>query len=332
MTPLTDTHLPAAIAARLSNADPGVRRVALIELADEQDEALLPWLIAALTDDPVPELRTEAAQRLAGWETLDAVTALTCALRDDSGGVREAAAQSLSELKDARAGAMLLPLAEDADAFVRAAVLRALRELRLPAAAAPALISLSHASAGVRREAVAVLGWLKQRDALPALARLANTDPEADVRRAATGALGLADVTSDPDRRVARDALLAALRDDAWSVREEAASTLGKLRLDDTGPAAALMAALDDAYWQVRLRAARALGQLRITSAVAPLGVALSHSISNLRKEAAIALGEIGDIRALPLLEAAEADTDPEVRKLSRIAIARLRKVVDADA
>jgi HEAT repeat protein len=29
----------------------------------------------------------------------------------------------------------------------------------------------------VRREAVGVLGWLKQLDALPALARLASDDP-----------------------------------------------------------------------------------------------------------------------------------------------------------
>jgi HEAT repeat protein len=216
----------------------------------------------------------------------------------------------------------LLPLAEDADTFVRASGLRALRELRVAAAAGPAHASLAHAGTTVRREAIGVLGWLKHTPALPALARLSTADPDAEVRRAATGALGLADVAPDADRRIARDALLSALRDDAWPVREEAAATLCKLRLDDP----ALAASLTDPYWQVRLRAARALGQLKVAAAIAPLGTALTHAISNLRKEAAIALGEIGDVRALTLLETAEADTDPEVRKLSRIAISRLRQ------
>jgi len=37
------------------------------------------------------------------------------------------------------------------------------------------------------------------------------------------------------------------------------------------------------------------------------------------------ALGELGQARALPVLQAAEADSDPEVRKAVRIALAQLR-------
>ena len=59
--------------------------------------------------------------------------------------VREAAAASLSELKDPVAGATLIPHARNADAFVVAASLRTLKELRLPAAADPALAALLHA-------------------------------------------------------------------------------------------------------------------------------------------------------------------------------------------
>jgi HEAT repeat protein len=37
-----------------------------------------------------------------------------------------------------------------------------------------------------------------------------------------------------------------------------------------------------------------------------------------------VALGEIGDNRAIPALERAANDPDPDVRKLSRLALSRL--------
>jgi HEAT repeat protein len=51
----------------------------------------------------------------------------------------------------------------------------------------------------------------------------------------------------------------------------------------------------------------------------------LNHSISNLRKEAALALGELGEQAARPALQALEHDSDPEVRKAVRIALAQLQ-------
>ena len=53
---------------------------------------------------------------------------------------------------------------------------------------------------------------------------------------------------------------------------------------------------------------------------------ALSHEISNLRKEAVVALGEIGDSAAIPALEQALDDSDPDVRKLARLALIQLSK------
>ena len=138
---------------------------------------------------------------------------------------------------------------------------------------------------------------LLAREAVDAgrLARIAQGDPDAEVRRIAVGALGYA-----ADGGVAQ-ALTRALADGNWIVREEAAQTLGKLRLR---PAIAqLVLAMEDPYWQVRLKAARSLGQLKAAEGVEALVATLGHSISNLRKEAAIALGEIGDARALPALE-----------------------------
>lgn len=312
------TDEASALLPRLADADPVVRRIALFELADLEDAALLPAFVTTLSDDPAPEVRREAACVLGAWENDEVVEALCAALLDADAEVRAAAAQSLSELKEPASGHVLSRWAARPEPFVRRAVLRGLRELRFAQAFDPALQALADTDADVRLEAVAVLGWLKDARALALLASLAASDVSADVRRAAVGALGFA---SDDDHATL-DALLAALRDSVWQVREEAATTLGKLRA--AAARAALVEALDDAYWQVRLRATRALGQLRDAQAAPAVAVLLTHAISNLRKEAALALGELGSPGSLPALRAALDDRDPEVRKAVRIAIAQI--------
>lgn len=312
---------------RLASDDPGVRRIAVLAIADAEDDDDLPALVAALREDPAAAVRAEAARVLGGWGHPLAVDALAQALLDADTDVRANAAVAIAQLKDAAAGHCLLPWALHDDPGVRAAALRGLKELRIPDAAAPARAALGHRDADVRREAVGVLGWLKAADALPAIARLATSDPDAEVRRVATGALGLS--AADTHAAVL-PALLSALRDAHWPIREEAATTLAKL-----APPAALAALLDamaDDAWQVRLRAARALGRLRQVQAVPVLVEALAHRMGNLRKEAAIALGEIGAAQARPALEAAAGDPDPEVRKTARLALARLASDAPAAA
>ncbi|CAB3754017.1 HEAT repeat domain-containing protein [Paraburkholderia solisilvae] len=319
-----DTHLlpddAAAASARLAAGDAAVRRIALLDLADLEDAALVPAFVAVLRDDPAAEVRREAAGVLAAWEQRDVVEALCNALLDTDSDVRDAAARSLSELKDPSSGQVLRRWAERPEPAVRRAVLRGLRELRYADALDPALRALADANDDVRLEAVGVLGWLKDPRALAPLAKLAidAAGVRADVRGAAVGALGFA---THADTAVT-SALLDALRDDAWQVREQAATTLGKLRLQAARDP--LITALDDAYWQVRLRAVRALGQLKDRHAAPKVAALLMHTISNLRKEAALALGELNDADTLPALRTALQDGDPEVRKAARIAIQQM--------
>lgn len=164
--------------------------------------------------------------------------------------------------------------------------------------------------------------WLKHADALPPLTRLAVDDPDASVRRAAAGALGYA--AEGVDGTAVLDALRGALADADWTVREEAATTLGKLRWAVALPL--LIEALDDSNWQVRQRTARAVGRLGPAAATAlPAMLALlGHAIANVRKEVVIALGEIGHRDARPALEQAAHDADPDVRKLARLAITQI--------
>ncbi|WP_186161674.1 HEAT repeat domain-containing protein [Burkholderia gladioli] len=332
MPPIHPTDLPALAAdvdpaarpllARAVDPDPAVRRIAVFELADLGDPELVPAFLALLGHDADAAVRREAALALAAWEQPEAIEALCAALLDADVGVREAAAQSLSELKDPASGDTLRRWAGRPEPFVARAVLRALRELRHADAYEPALAALDSDDAELRLEAVAVLGWLKDPRALPAVAVLATGDTRAEVRRAAAGALGFSGDQRDAGPVV--EALLAALSDPAWQVREEAATTLGKLRA--AAAVAALGAALEDPYWQVRLRATRALGLIGERSAGAGIAALLTHAISNLRKEAALALGELRDPAWLEALGAALEDGDPEVRKAVRIAIRQIEE------
>jgi HEAT repeat protein len=259
-------------------------------------------------------VRTEAVRALEGQEDPPVVEALAARLLDEDAGVRKAAGEVLGELKLAGSADALLPMvADDHPAEARAMAFRAVRALRDPRAFAPALAALRDADVAVRREAVGVLGYLRDDAALGDLAEVAANDPDAEVRRIAVGALGFASSIS------VLPALTRALADSQWMVREEAASTIGKLRLALAIPD--LVRAMGDDYWQVRLKAARALGLLKAEAGLPALVAALGDATSNLRKEAAIALGEIGDRRAIGPLEAALADPDPDVRKLARLAL-----------
>ena len=111
--------------------------------------------------------------------------------------------------------------------------------------------------------------------------------------------------------------LIAALSDEASSVRQRAAEALGKI--GGAAAVAGLIAALSDENWSVRQRAAEALGQIGDAVAVAGLLSALSDEDWSVRRRAAEALGQIGGAAAVAV--SALSDEDWSVRR--RAAIAR---------
>ncbi len=272
------------LSPRLEDADPGVRRLALIELADLELPEALPLLVAALRGDPDPGVRGEAARLLEAWEEDAVVDALCAALADPVPAVADAAAQSLGELKEPAAGRRLLPWLGHADAFVRASVLRALRELRLEESAVPALAAL-----GDPQARCAARRW--RYSAGSATSRPWPNWPGWPAPMSTGGTPGGYRRPRPEPRATVLPALCAALADAQWQVREEAATTLASWA-EEAGepllkrPGGRLLAGA------CRARAPRALAP---PPGAGGAGSIARPSIGNLRKEAALALGELAD-------------------------------------
>src|SRR5271166_3489097 len=132
----------AALAARARHADPGIRRVAMIALAEQPEPQATALLIAGLRDSD-DAVRAEAARGLGDHEGTDAALALVDALDDPSQAVRAgvAAVTALTDtapevrlqavcvlgyLRDAANVPVLARLATDPSADVRRAVMAAL--------------------------------------------------------------------------------------------------------------------------------------------------------------------------------------------------------------
>ncbi|WP_019594433.1 HEAT repeat domain-containing protein [Thioalkalivibrio sp. ALM2T] len=305
------------IADKLTSDDVEMRRVGVLALVDSAEPEAAGLLTQALKD-PDPSVRREAAKVVDEFESADIADALLAALGDSDEAVRNAAAHALADLKDTDAAQPLLDALQGSDdPFVIVGILGALKPMRLAESGEPALAFLQHTDAGVRREAVSVLGWLRSPANLPVLMERAREDVDPEVRRVAVSALSY----GDPDS--IGGALLAGLQDENWQVRTEAASMIGKLRLK--AALQTLIEATRDSFWQVREKAVEALGTLRDPQAVEAVGVCTDDPVSNLRKAAVGALGEIGDSRAQAYVESALDDPDPDVRKTALWAQSKLR-------
>lgn len=150
----------------------------------------------------------------------------------------------------------------------------------------------------------------------------ALSDPRADVRRRAVLA------ATDPA------AVLAALRDPVWCVREAAVIAAGPLPDPDGAVLAALVAcSLQDSSPHARAAAAASAGP-RVQPA-REYGAAIGHRFERQRARAALALGFVAPERApeaVALLAAAANDSHAKVRLAALRTLARLdpRAVVSA--
>ncbi|MEN6643793.1 MAG: HEAT repeat domain-containing protein [Armatimonadia bacterium] len=211
-----DKSAVAPLITALGDADPGVRETAVQALGAIKDLRATEPLIAAFNDaNQTVCTATKAVLTSYGAE---AVPALVAALKDPAPAVRGGAAEVLGTLKDARAVEPLIAASRDANQGVSAAAKTAVAAHGSGAVDA-LVVALRDTDAGTRRDAVELLGALKDPRAVePLIAALKDADQ--GVRAAAKTALA----SYGP---AAVNALTVALKDPDPAVSESASEILG---------------------------------------------------------------------------------------------------------
>lgn len=241
LAPSREPEARAALAAGLSDPDPGVRESARRLAARYPSDELVPALIRVL-EDPSVAARSDALDALAGTRTADARRAIERALsdrntavrthavqalsgagadavvplldrvHDPEGDVRAAAADALGRIGDTRAALALVGISQDPIPEVRLAATRALGSLP-GEVAARALVGLVHdAMPEVRLAALRGLQEHPDPATVPTLAALARPSLSTslsgrdEVARAAISALG--GIDSPEARRALLDVAL----------------------------------------------------------------------------------------------------------------------------
>lgn len=268
--PLT---LGRALAAR---AGPGAQAAALwLDAPQSAPTSAAMTAVAAVLEKGEPSERQAAAWALgvAARAAEPFVEGVAFRVRrDESPGVRAAAARALGGIGSRGGAAALLEALGDPNEPVRAAAAQALARL----GPGPAEVSgLAAALASPDRYVVAFAAWSlgnlgdAAEPAVAELGRVLGREDTNDVVTRALARIGPAATAAVPD-------LVRALRSENATHRWRAARTLGRIGPGAEPAVAALAAALADSNGVVRMQAARALG--RIGPAAKPAAAALQRA------------------------------------------------------
>lgn len=255
------------------------------------------------------DVRRQALKALGRIGDPIAIRCVTCALEDENGHVRAAAATVLGNWID-QSG--IEPLCErllvEPFADVRAAILDTLCANPHPLIGEVLMgLLLHHEREEVREAAARGLGRLRPPAALRPLLDVAG-DPSWLVRAAIIEAIGRYPV------RAAFEALRLALTDDHEKVRLASLLALA-VRGEPDIEEILLVQGLGDSDLWVRYRAAEALGVRHAEAALSALALIAKsdHEPSFLRRIAIEALGQLGDLRAGETISELMWDHNPDV-------------------
>ncbi len=282
------------------------RALDLKELGQSGDPRGYDWLVADLEHREL-SIRQAAAVGLGDLGDARCVPLLVGLLDDPSMVMRKAAILGLGKIKDPRAvePLLLFGLNDPQMKFLAAEAVTAMGQDALQT-----LIELlEHKELGIVRDAVVLLGRLKNPKARRALLAVIDSGPPL-VQCHAIEALGqIADSKSVGP-------LVRLLEADAANIRVAAASALAKMA-SDKNIVAPLVKALSDSEEEVVIQAAHGLGESGDKRAAEPLSRMLRSCHEPIRVAAAQALGALGDQRAVPhllaLLEGASEETQIKV-------------------
>jgi HEAT repeat protein len=317
------------LTAAVSDTDAIVRSSAAMALQHVDEARAVKSLIGVLCEANWFRrwYATEALVRIGK----NAVPALVAALEDPDSNVRRHAARALGKIGEARAVKPLAAALRDGHEEVRREAAQALREIGDVVAVTSLIEALRDREAHVRCFAVdSLIGTLRnvRRFTPDALAELGGSgvealtaalrDPASTVRCGAANALG-----EIHDAR-ALEPLIQALNDPDPHVREAAVRSLMGTR--DPRAAELLIAALDHDNPKVRSHAAKVLGALRDIRGLEPLITVMRDEDPEVRDSAASALVAIGDARVIGSLIPALRDQNPHIRTLAARVITQIER------
>jgi HEAT repeat protein len=286
----------------LKDEIPGVRASAAIALGQLKDARAVEVLIPLLKDKD-EMLQTSAAYALGELNDARAVRPLLVALSDEKSGVSGFAAVALSQITVPKVDSLLACL-KDANAGVRQKAAELLSNYHTPAVVAALNTATSDRDPAVRKSATLSLTFLSESDPIKSDFRFLK-DANPNVRLG-----GLMDLERLKFQNIF-ELLLAALEDSDANVRKGAVEELAKTR--DRRAVEPLIAALKDKDAEVERAAAGFLGNFGDQRAVDPLIAALQSPDEFVQAAAAESLGRIKDPRAIEPLIAAVVSPNPSL-------------------
>ena len=289
-----------------ANADPTVRRRAVIALGRLQDRAGTAALLKALQDSS-EAVRIEAAFALGQVADTTAAEALARATAASSLELRATAVSALGKIKSSRSPRLLVPFLNDPSPRIRSAAALALAALADSTTGSYVIPLLQDPDAEVRWRAAYALEKTGDSTAVWAVAN-ALADSVAMVRAFAARTLGLLHTK----KAVIPLTYPHVLADSDWHVRVNVARSLGLLH--DMGAVRALGSMKDDPVWHVRAAAAEAIGELGAPLALGALLPFLKDASASVRWRAGVADLKIEKAAAMARIEPLLQEKDPAVR------------------
>ena len=356
----------------LDDADDEVRAKSATALGRLGDRRAVAALLDRLLTDPAPFVRVRIATALGQLGGPEVIDRLVRALGDRTWWVRMRAVEALEQIGSIAEGPLLVALS-DPDPEIRQRAAVSLERLglsatllhrmevnqgaeeatqtlsRLTAAGTRELVAelLVHPSLEVRGTVIRAIREARRSDLVPELGRVALSDPEPAVRRAAFDALrrlrtgsilsvGLAGAADpDPEVRIAAIELIgqagdysviALLRSQANDPdpRIRAAATRALGRVGGRSAQADLSRMLGDPEPLVREATVRAVAEGGHRALVPALTELLLDGDEQVRLATAHALGVLGDRAAAPALLRAFAGGSRDLQRMITLAVSRL--------
>jgi len=275
-------------------------------------------LLGVLDADARPELRAASAMALGDLKETRAVDPLIRALSSGDESLESFAACALGKIGDPRAEPALIDAAARSDG-VRYSAELALRSMGAPRNLDELRAKLADENPAVRRRILATLAGLGTAEATDCVADALRSDKDAEVRRHAAMLFGRIKAP-----RFA-EALVAALKDEAWQVREAAILALECLK--DQRAIEPLKTIADDKAekpW-VRARAVSALAKLGVAAGGATAADAVRDPDPGVRRAAVWALRTSEAPAATRMLVEALSDKDLKVKETALEALRERR-------